>query len=45
MIEGEQLKALQKFVLDNADLEQLEDLLSSFNLLETLKIVDAEIRH
>jgi hypothetical protein len=36
---------LERFILNNPDLERLEDLLAQFNIFETLKIVDAEIRH
>lgn len=38
-------QALERFILNNPDLEKLEDLLSQFNIFETLNIVDAEIRH
>lgn len=40
-----EIELLEKFVLDNPDLEKLEDLLSQFNIFETLNIVNAEIRH
>lgn len=36
---------LEKFILNNPDLERLEDLLSQFNIFETLNIVNTEIRH
>jgi len=39
------IDALERFILNNPELEKLEDLLSQFNIFETLKIVDAEIRH
>lgn len=40
-----EIGALESFILDNPELEKLEDLLSQFNIFETLNIVDAEIRH
>ena len=40
-----EIELLEKFVLDNPDLEKLEDLLSQFNIFETLNVVNAEIRH
>jgi hypothetical protein len=39
------IDALERFVLDNPELENLEDLLSQFNIFETLNIVDTELRH
>lgn len=39
------VEALERFILNNPELEKLEDLLSEFNIFETLNIVDAEIRH
>jgi PD-(D/E)XK nuclease superfamily protein len=41
----EHVDALEQFVLNNPELERLENLLSQFNIFETLNIVDAEIRH
>ena len=38
-------EALEAFVLENADLERLEDLLSAFNIFEALGAVRAEQRH
>jgi len=40
-----EVEALERFILNNPELEKLEDLLSEFNIFETLNIVDAEIRH
>ena len=40
-----EIDVLERFILDNPELEKLEDLLSQFNIFETLNIVDAEIRH
>ena len=39
------LTKLQNFVLDNADLERLEDLLSEVNLFEAIGAVRSEMRH
>jgi len=39
------IQALERFVLNNPELEKLENLLSQFNIFETLDIVKAEIRH
>ena len=38
-------EVLEAFVLDNAELERLEDLLSQFNIFEALGAVRAETRH
>jgi len=40
-----EIEALERFILNNPELEKLEDLLSEFNIFETLNIIDAEIRH
>jgi len=45
MDQADDIEALERFVLDNPDLERLEDLLAQFNIFETLNIVDAEMRH
>jgi thiamine phosphate synthase YjbQ (UPF0047 family) len=39
------LKALEAFVLDNADLETLEGLLGKFNIFEAIGAVRQELRH
>ena len=39
------IELLENFVLDNPELDKLENLLSQFNIFETLNIVSAEIRH
>jgi hypothetical protein len=39
------LKALEAFVVNNAELEQLETLLSQFNLFEAIGAVRMEVRH
>ncbi len=36
---------LEKFILNNPDLEKLDGMLSDFNVFETLNLVHAEIRH
>ena len=41
----EDLVALEKFLLQNDDLEKLESLIAEFNVFETLDAVRAEIRH
>jgi hypothetical protein len=41
----EERDLLEKFVLDNIELDRLEGMLSDFNLFETLNLVNAEIRH
>lgn len=38
-------EALEKFVVDNSELEKLEELTSNFNIFESLDIVKQEIRH
>lgn len=38
-------EALEKFVLDNSELEKLEELTSKFNIFESLDIAKQEIRH
>lgn len=38
-------KALEEFVLNNPELERLEGILDTFNVFETLKIVNVEIKH
>lgn len=40
-----EIELLERFVLDNPELDKLENLLSQFNIFETLNIVSAEIRH
>ena len=42
---SEEKEILEKFILNNPDLEKLEGMLSEFNLFETLNLVHAEIRH
>ncbi len=39
------LDLLEDFVLNNPELDRLEKTLSTFNVFETLSIVDAELRH
>jgi len=39
------IEQLQEFVTDNAELEQLEDLLGQFNLFEAIGMVWQEIKH
>jgi len=41
----EQLRLLDKFLVDNPELEELSAKLAVFNILNTLKIEQAEIRH
>ncbi len=36
---------LEKFILNNPELERLEGMLSDFNMFETLNLIHAEIRH
>ena len=36
---------LEKFILNNPELDKLESMLSDFNLFETLNLVNTEIRH
>jgi len=45
MRNGKELELLEKFILNNPELEKLENLLARFNIFETLDIVNAEIRH
>jgi hypothetical protein len=44
-VSKEDVLELERFVLDNPELDQLEAQLSVFNVFETLGIVNAEIRH
>jgi len=39
------LEDLERFLLNNPELDKLEGLLSQFNIFETLNIVNAEVRH
>jgi hypothetical protein len=39
------MQALEEFVIDNADLEQLEDKLSQFNIFEAIGMSKQELRH
>lgn len=39
------LESLEKFLLNNPELDKLEGLLSQFNIFETLNIVNVEVRH
>lgn len=41
----EDLVALEKFLLQNQELEKLESLIAEFNVFETLDAIRAEIRH
>jgi hypothetical protein len=45
MEDKDELKLLEQFVLSNPELDELEKMLSSFNIFETLNIVHAEVRH
>jgi hypothetical protein len=45
MKEPSEIKYLEDFVLRNPNLDKLENLLEEFNIFETLKITQAEIRH
>jgi len=36
---------LEKFILNNPELERLEGMLSDFNMFETINLIHAEIRH
>ena len=40
-----EIESLERFLLDNPKLDRLEGILSQFNIFETLKIVQAEVRH
>lgn len=42
---SENIVALENFLLDNPKLDELEEKLNQFNVFETLKIVNAEVRH
>ncbi len=39
------LDVLENFILNNPELDKLENMLSLFNVFETLNIVNAELRH
>ena len=39
------LRALERFLVGNRDLERLEALLDRFNILEALGVVRQELRH
>lgn len=45
MSEQTDLELLEKFLIDNPDLDKLENMLGHFNVFETLNIVNAELRH
>ncbi len=45
MKDSKQIETLEKFLLDNPEFEKLEGLLSQFNVFETLRMVNTEIRH
>ncbi|MCD2137911.1 PD-(D/E)XK nuclease family protein [Salinicoccus halitifaciens] len=45
MISKEEREALQKFLMDTDELDQIEERTSTFNAFETLGIVNKEIRH
>lgn len=45
MNEKTDISELEKFILDNPELEKLESLLDQFNIFEVLNIVNAEVRH
>lgn len=45
MGDSEDISALEEFVLNNPELERLEGMLDTFNVFETLKIVNVEIKH
>jgi hypothetical protein len=40
-----EIVSLEKFILDNSDLEKLEFFLCQFNIFDVLNIAHAEIRH
>ena len=42
---SKEIELLEKFLLDNPELQKLEGMLSQFNVFETLNIVNAEVRH
>ncbi len=42
---GADTAALEAFVVDNRELEELEDLLASFNLFEAIGVVAQEVKH
>ncbi len=41
----DRIETLERFLLENPELERLEGLLSQFNIFETLNIVEVEVRH
>jgi hypothetical protein len=45
VIDKEQLGALEKFIVDNHDLEKLESLLNQFNIFEAVGVTRQELRH
>ncbi len=45
MEDNTDIKQLENFILNNPELDKLEDMLTIFNVFETLNIVNAEIRH
>lgn len=45
MTKNIEIAELEKFILDNPDLEKLESLLDQFNIFDVLNIVHAEVRH
>jgi len=45
MDNSDNIEVLEKFILDNPELDTLEVMLSQFNIFETMNIVNAEVRH
>jgi len=43
--ELDRIETLERFLLDNPELDRLEGLLDQFNIFETLNIVQVEVRH
>ena len=41
----DRIETLERFLLENPELERLEGLLIQFNIFETLNIVQVEVRH
>jgi hypothetical protein len=45
LIEAEKIKSLEKFIIDNGELEDLESELTGFNIFEAIGSVRQELRH
>jgi len=45
MMSKEEQNLLEKFIIENIELESLESLLAQFNIFESIRAVNQELRH